>query len=331
MIKENLFILRSPIQIINAIEAIEKFDLKNNILVLIFNSLDKNTNQINKLVKLYRWKKIIKLENKSRSKLFRYVKLVNELKKSKYNYLFFGNLGTIQKVLIANLKVDNIYLLDDGTSTITYYNNFIKKSKVNKYNFRELRFLFFGLKFKIKSEINLFTYFDLEVKSNIKIVKNELTLLNNKDMLNFKHSNEIYFIGQPLDDVEVLSIDNYIKVLVAISKKFNRKIIYIPHRAESNELKDAISKIDEQLIMVLNVNMPVELYFIENKIYPNKVISFFSTALNTMKAIYNKVDINVVKIPYKEVNNKKYYKEFLEDYYSKVEENNFIKFYNLGL
>ena len=128
MKKNNLFILRSPLQIINAIEAIEQFKLKNNILVLIFNSLDTNTRQINELVSLHKWEQIIRLEDRSKSKLFRYVKLVKELKKYSFNYLYFGNLGTIQKILIANLKQDNVYLLDDGTSTIMYYNN-IKISK----------------------------------------------------------------------------------------------------------------------------------------------------------------------------------------------------------
>lgn len=45
----NLFIARSPLQIINALEAIEYFNLNNNILVIVYNYIENNNNQMNTL------------------------------------------------------------------------------------------------------------------------------------------------------------------------------------------------------------------------------------------------------------------------------------------
>lgn len=331
MKKNNLFILRSPLQIINAIEAIEQFNLKNNILVLIFNSLDTNTKQIDQLVSLHKWEQIIRLEDRGRSKLFKYVKLVNSLKKQSFKYMFFGNLGTIQKILLANLKKEFVYMLDDGTSTIMYYDKYIKVSRVNKYNLRELRFLIFGLKIKVKDKINFFTYFNLEQINGIKVIKNNFEKLKSRSIKREETSKEIYFIGQPLDDVNVLSIDDYVSVLNGISRLYDKKITYIPHRSESIELKKSIENIDENIIEIIKLDTPVELYFLEKNIYPSIVISFFSTALSTLKIIFDNVDIKVIEIPFEKIDNKDYYYDFLENYYRGINDSKIITFKELNL
>jgi hypothetical protein len=46
----NLFVITTPFQLLGALEAIEKFNLKKNLLVIIDNNLENNSNQITYLL-----------------------------------------------------------------------------------------------------------------------------------------------------------------------------------------------------------------------------------------------------------------------------------------
>lgn len=327
----NIFVLRSPLQIINSLELINYFSLKNNYLIIIYNSLDTNTKQIKKLISMHEWSEIIELEDNGSSKYFRYVKLVKSLKNIQFNNFVFGNFGSVQKLMIANLKKKKTFYIDDGTSTISIYNKYIEKEKYNKYNFREIRFLLSGLKIKIIDKIYLFTYFNLKPKFENQIIQNELKYFKNKYLKYHKKCKAIYFAGQPLDDVDVLSVKEYRKVIIALSEKFNQPIVYLSHRAESEELKEEISLIDSTFIKIIESEMPLELYFLENEIYPSTFLSFFSTSLSTIKIIYEDVSVFAIEIPEEKVSNKSYYNNLLKDYYHNIKSDDKITFKELGI
>ncbi|HUH42318.1 MAG TPA: hypothetical protein VLZ29_04310 [Sulfurimonas sp.] len=292
----NLFILRSPLQIINAMEAIEHFQLENNILVLIYNRMKSNTEQMNLVLDTQKFTNIIHIHEKLKTKYFEYVKLIRKLKKENYNYLFVGELGISYKTIIANTKKEKVFLLDDGTATINYYNKFIQYNKYNKYNFREIRFLFSGLNIKVRDKINLFTYFDLVPLHGIDVVKNNLSYLNSNILNNFKKDETIlYFIGQPIEGT--IAFDIYQNSINYLIKKFNKKIIYVPHRSENKEQQDKLLlSIDAEMFEIINPNMPLELYFLKNNIYPLHIVSFFSTALVTLTILFKECKSNSIRI-----------------------------------
>lgn len=78
---KNLFIVRSPLQIINAIEAVHNFNLTDNTLVLIHNRSITNTEQMKDLLNLIKWEEIIHVEESYGSKFFKYISLIKQLKK----------------------------------------------------------------------------------------------------------------------------------------------------------------------------------------------------------------------------------------------------------
>ncbi len=308
----NLFIVGTPLQLLNAIEAVEHFKSGNNILVIVHRSLKANRTQIDKIRSLYKWKEIIDIEYSKNSSILKYVDLVKYLKKDTYKYVFIPKLEVVPKLVIANIKKEKVFLLDDGVMTVSIYENNIKTSKLNKYNFKEIRFLFFGLKIKIKDKINLFTYFDLKPVNGMEIVKNELRFLKKTYLegADIDDSN-IYFLGHPSS--KYIDDDNYIESLHKLIDNANKKIIYIPHRGESKEMKDVLSSIDNPLFSIMDINMPIELYFLENKIYPSQVISYYSTALITLNIIYKDCEISFIPISLdKDINNalKNVYKIF---------------------
>ena len=245
---------------------------------------------------LYQWDEIIDIEYSKSSSIFKYINVLKYLKKYRYKYIFISKLEVVPKIVIPNVEKEKVFLLDDGVMTISIYENNIKTNKINKYDFKELRFLFFGLNVKIKDKINLFTYFDLEPVSGMKITKNELNFLKDIYFKDAKKEDEtIYFLGHPSS--KYIDDDSYLNSLVELTKRFNKKIVYIPHRGENKEAKDILlSMMDTGLFSIKDINMPVELYFLENKIYPSQVISYYSTALITLKIIYKECDISFIPI-----------------------------------
>ncbi|MCT7502092.1 alpha-2,8-polysialyltransferase family protein [Aliarcobacter cryaerophilus] len=293
--KKNLFIVGSPLQVINALEAIEHFGLKNIVFVVIYNGLSNNILQTENYLKKVNCEEIIKIQPASKSKFFRYVKLIRYLKKYRYANIFTGEFGSVFRVILSNLKKDKVFLIDDGVVTIRDYINFVKPNKLNTYSYRELRFLLVGLKIFLKGTINFFTYFKLEPIEGIDIVKNNLTFLK-KDFIsnNIDYSDTVFFLGQPLDMFK--DSDEFIYALKEVSYKFfNKKIIYFPHRAEREYQLELVRKTIPSIEIQI-INQPIEYYFINNGICPKFVISYVSTALFTTKLLFNDCEVKYIKI-----------------------------------
>jgi len=293
---KNLFIIGTPLQLLNAIEAIKYFQLDECILVIVHRSLKANKVQIEDLKNMYKFEETIDIEYSKNSSMMKYVNLVKYLKKYRYSYIFFPKLETVPKLVLPNVKKEKVFLLDDGVLTVEIYDKFIKKNKLNKYNLKEIRFLLFGLKIKIKDKINFFTYFDLEPLDGVEIIKNKLSFIK-ETYLNksTKDDSLIYFIGHPPS--KAVDNDTYMNSILTLVKKFNKKIIYIPHRGETEEGIKQISSLTTDILNVLNVNMPIELYFLKNKIYPTHIISYYSTALTTLNILYPESKVSYVHIP----------------------------------
>lgn len=324
---KNLFIVGTPLQLINAIEAINHFKLENNILVIVHRSLEANRNQIDEIRNLYKWEKIIDIEYSKHSSLLRYVQLVKYLKKYIYKYIFFPKLEVVPKIVIANVKKEKVFLLDDGGLTVTIYEKFIKTNKLNKYDLKELRFLLFGLKIKIRDKINLFTYFDLEPVNGIEVIKNNLTYLKNKVKDAKRDDDVIYFLGQPISTL--INDASYRNSLKNIIEKYNKKVIYIPHRGETRDKIDYLSALDNSMFSIQDIGMPVELFFLNNNLYPHHVISYYSTALTTLALIFEDSIINYIKIP-ENSSNKVAFEKSLRKYYKLLDKDKVLTPQDLG-
>jgi hypothetical protein len=95
--------------------------------------------------------------------------------------------------------------------------------------------------------------------------------------------------------------------LKKLMKKYNKKIVYILHRNEKIEKFN-----DMQNIVIKKLDYPIELYGINEKEIPLRIISFFSTALYTMKLIYKETEVLYIYHSFK--NNKLY--ETIEEIYN---------------
>ncbi|QOP40829.1 polysialyltransferase family glycosyltransferase [Sulfurimonas marina] len=309
MKKHSLSIVASPLQLLNAMEAVNSFSTNENILLLMYNSSLNKTDFQQKINLLNKeeWDKIIyydlaKIRKKKR--FFEQVKLIKELKKDKYDYLFVGDLGTIQQALMANLTTKNIYLIDDGTLTLSTYDVLKDKNFFHKFSFSKklklLRYLLANLKFRIKQDINFFTIYNLEPLPHISIKKHDFSHLKNAKLKLCEQSNDIYILGQKLVEVGFIEKEKYLEYLEKIIKRllieYTGNIIYIPHRAEI--ITDDYKELENERFSIKNdiSEGPIEIFLLKNGIYPSVIVSFFSSALFNLKKIFHESTVLAVKI-----------------------------------
>lgn len=295
----NLLIATSPMQVVNGIEAIKHFSLTETILVLTFkrgSKHQKNNDQLEEIAKLHNWKQVIRMNSSPKtSKFMENLGLITKLKKMHFNYVFVGYLTKTNRVILSNLNSNNLYLIDDGTATINVYKNTLLKNKINKFAFKNLKFLLCGLRINIKKQINLFTSFNLKQEDEREIITNnyshcKLMLANTAN-----YEDIAIFLGQPLIDKNEINSSDYIHYIKEIITRQDSKLRYIPHRSEkvNSELKQLVSEKFE----IVEIDLPIELYFIRNNFLPKKVIGFCTSATFTLDKIFPDSTLEHIVIP----------------------------------
>lgn len=326
--KKNLFIINSPLQLINAIEAIHFFKLKNIIFVMIYNRSKNNIIQLEEQIKKVDYEEIIKIYPSSNNRFFGYVNLIKQLRKYQYDKVFTGELEDSNfRILIANLKKEKLFLLDEGTSTVVDYETKIKQNKLNKYGYKEFRFLVFGFSLKLKDTINFFTYYDFTPLKGGEVIINKLEYMRKDFKQNsVDYGDSLFFLGQPkfiFSDKREFEI-----ILKSVIQQYkDKKIFYIPHREEINIL-ETIKDIDERF-KILEINQPIEQYFLNKGIYPKHIISYSSTALFTTKMLFKDCLVEYIKIKKPNINLN--IMKYLDIVYKYFEKNGILEFkYNKG-
>ena len=317
---KNLFIVASPLQFINCIEAKNKFNTKENILILMYNSVENELDKNQKLSLLNKsdWDEVIyydqgKIPKKKR--FFEQVKLIKKLKMFKYDYIFSGEDGIFNRVLFANLNHKELFLVDDGTATIFtyqkeldgYFNSLSFSSKLRYY-----RYLLLGLKFEKDLKINFFTVYNLNNTKNISVVQNSYEFLKQK-INRFEIKDTIYFLGQAVVEASWITLEKYIDYIkrYKLANK-DKKIVYIPHRSE--KITKEYKALEDKDFIIQPSKGAIEILFIEKQIYPKKIVSFISSALFNLDKIFPKSKIESILIDYEELqpHPKKIFKECYE-------------------
>jgi hypothetical protein len=319
--ERNLFIISTLFQLLSAIEAQKSFKTKNNILVLLYyGNHNKDQMQIEKFLSYFEYSKLIILDKgNSKSYINANIRLINELKKETYDFLFAGFFSANFRRFIVNLTYKELFLIDDGVYTIFIHNELYnhnaigykkyilpfsekqRKSKIKKIKFMLYHWfrIFYlnlhGLKNDMKNkDINFFTIFDLTKYKNEKIIIHNFDYIKNIfNLLSHEvNDNTIYFLGQPLQRSLGIKDEQYIKYLRILFdryKKDNKKITYIPHRAEKNTIYEIVKEMDVNL---LQIEEAFEIYCLKYNIIPYKVASFHSTALFSVKKLFNNTKID---------------------------------------
>ena len=265
-----IVLIESPLQLLNSLEALGFFSIRKAKVIIRLNSNNNNNSQIKKVLYLLQGHDVTLIKISSEQKKINdYVKSL----KICLNFIFFSFLD--YKCFIGNYesKIFNLFkkfipkkkiiLLDDGTKTLAIQSKFTEK---HFYSF--------------------FTCFDLKVKKNQTIFKNDYNLIRNLKFNNKKSIPLSCFLGSPLSEKNIMDEQAYINILKRYLEKYslNRKLIYLPHRFE-NEIK--LKRVSDLGYTVMRTKYPVELLPIMKNLNIKHVTSFYSTALILMPKIYN--------------------------------------------
>lgn len=300
----NLFIVRSPLQLMNAIEAKEHFSTKNNILLIMHdstveNSTSANSAQMQSVSQLSEFDEKIEFYylNKSKfSKFSSHAKLIKKLQQKNYKHIFTGDYGTINQLIIANLEATDVYLLDDGILTLATHANRLHPNHKQSWGqkVKLLRYKLFDLNTKQNNPINLFTNYSITPHGSEHIISNNYNYFKKTYIEKAVKDEHLYILGQPLAQVKIMTDVAYINYLKKIIDHYKKEIIYIPHRSEivSDQLKALAS---DRFTLQKNEG-PIEIVFLSRNIYPAHVVSFISSALFNLEKIFEATKIDAIKI-----------------------------------
>ncbi|WP_457564273.1 polysialyltransferase family glycosyltransferase [Caminibacter sp.] len=260
---KNLIFVESPLQLINAFEAVENFDLKDYIIYIRLSGKYKNDLQLKKLAGFLKLDNVKYFNINSSNKIAGIMQFLLFNMKNSIKYadkLFIGNFESkILKMIMKKIDYKELILLDDGAKTIFLHSSFKEKP------------------------YDLFTMYDLKPYKGQKIYKNTLQKIKNLLTSLEIDDDTIMFIGSKLSEENIMEEKKYIEVLQKLSEKY-KNIIYVPHREESESKLKKIAEIKN--IEIKPLDYPVEFYGFYEKTIPYKAVSFYSTALITLKKLY---------------------------------------------
>jgi len=297
---KSLLFIESPLQLLNAYEAVKKYSIIEYEIIVRLSKVVQNDEQIKYVIDKLNIQNIkyITIGIKNRNFLdylqlfyYKYIyKVSNDIDK-----IFIGNYDSgFLNLIMKKTEKEKIILLDDGAKTIDIQKKF---TDIKNYN--------------------LFTMYDFQAYKNQEIVKNDFTRLQTNLQQLKINQEQILFLGLKLSEIGIVTQEYYIEQIIRIASFYkDKKLVYISHRGETKIKLNKLKTIKN--LEIIQLNYPVELYGLYNDDIPYKVASFYSTALLTMKNIYNlKVEsfmFDYQDSEYKEIieNVYDYYKDYLE-------------------
>lgn len=299
----NVFLITSPFQYICANEARLAYKLKNNILLYVEQVSEAGIEQMEKIFDATAWQHIIRIPRSNRT--FHVPSAIKKLKKllgqkTIDNFIFSEYHGWRTNLFLANLTSEHYIYIDDGTTTLLEYDDFIVPNTpyTRKRTIQDSLLRLQGLtppqQRTQNDKLELFSIFDFE-EDNIVFRKNNLDGL--KELI---HSTNVYentapigVIGQAcVGEKRGISIETYIEELSAIADNEPKGIVYFPHRTESEAVKNKVMKIDNLIYHHPSLPIEMEIALSGQKLSGIKGVT--SNALYTVSLIYKDLPIGVI-------------------------------------
>lgn len=307
-----VFLIKSPLQYLNSLEALRHFGVKAEKSVLVLMADRKSRSQLSHLIERshagwgdVQWLETAPLRMRPRflskksstgssfwrNDLFGIIKLrflalgCHDLK-----YVFIGDAGNpLMRHFGSCAGAEEMVLLDDGVATLKYarwrlsgtWGEGVRSSKKVKVFFKSL---FLGLRDRLPDRLTFFSVYSFDVRDGDRLVENNFTSL--RDHLSAKESNsEVYFLGSPLVEAGTLTEDEFFWHLKKVADYFKgRTLRYVSHRRESPA---RLLKIKETFGWdTIQFDLPIEYQLAKVGPRPQEIASFFSSALENCKKIF---------------------------------------------
>ena len=296
-----LFVIDTPMQVANLLEAISVFDIAHyDIITCDVSKADGYAQLQRQLQRLSpgRLINVPRVEGDIAARVKAYAQHLPWLKAQNYKKVFFSNIRQHwQRDIVCSLDNPSPILMDDGNSAVMLYELRFKKGiffdfpedpdikRLEVAN--EVRDLF-GVSTRQPDHLTLFTIFKLEPLPWLDIVANPMALMRceHADI----NSEQVLIMGTGAVALNYISLAHYIELLRKIASHYEgRKCIYQPHRITSKAVLNDIQKATG--FEVIRLDCPVENWLHEHSCPPGTLVSFFSAALSTCSLCFPKIDV----------------------------------------
>ncbi len=230
--------------------------------------------------------------------------------------LFTNYNSWLQNFLVRKSAAKKRILMSDGTAIF----DIVEYRKKNK------NIPFKGNKIFIKHILRLKPIQNLHFYSQVQL---KPATGDSLEVFNFRASNtenikqkKIYFVGSPLVELEYISSEKNLLMLQSLRDKFSQhKIYYFAHRRESDENLQKYGFIDE----IVRDTIPFEERLILEEELPGLIVSYLSSVLINLPAVYPKINFFYIPIDFKDITNNNFVPKYvhLKSNFEKIGSKNF--------
>ncbi|MFP3873203.1 MAG: polysialyltransferase family glycosyltransferase [Thiohalophilus sp.] len=313
----NIFLVKSPLQLLNAIEAKHYFKLDDKECCLLIMGDRKSYSQTMRLViDSQQWSNVVLLSRVGllagdpwsgcdgfddidqlrktllRSSFFS-IQRLNRLARAikDVQYIFVGdNNNPLMRHFVNSLDHQYTVLLDDGTATLGVARQRMegkvtrKPNRISKRVRLALKRIFQRLNDRQPESVVFFTAYNVPVRDNDRVITNDFTYLRSRALCS-KVTDTVYFLGSPLSEAGFMTEDSYLDYIKRVRKYYaERNILYISHRRESQEKLGKIK--DNYGLDIACFEFPVEYQLALAGPRPVELASFISSAVDNCRLIF---------------------------------------------
>ncbi|MBS4069009.1 MAG: hypothetical protein KGZ62_10430 [Sulfurimonas sp.] len=306
----NLFVVNTPLQLINAVEAKRHFDIRDEDSLLIVIYLEQRIMQMRESVEESEWAEVIWLESDEQAlhrknvtactKIFNWIsgcltfrKQVSGIQERwrKFSRVFLGNFLMTSQLHLANCSPFNdLILLDDGNATFEVAklrNEFKSPLAIHRTIWGKVNYLIKQYIFKYRlnriATVTFFTIYDLKVSEQDRIENNTFRYLRTSVSMK-THNAEIWFIGAPLVEQSIVSLSDFCSLIDKVVEYYKgRKILYILHPAEN--IMATKNYLEHLGVETIKFSLPLEMVFLKKQEMPALLATFYSSAIYNLRLI----------------------------------------------
>jgi hypothetical protein len=308
-----VFLIKSPLQLLNAMEARHHFALAGEECLLLNLADRKSRSQIEAMIRhsgawpcvccvsdlplFYGGTLLAPLQTgllcsllRSRILAFRRLSRLAQCL-GEVERIFIGDYRELpMRHLVNILPHRETVLLDDGTATLT-----IAESRLQGFDQGRplsslkqlkccLKRMLLGMRSQELEALTFFSVYHFRTRLSDRLVANNYGCLQQK-MANGAGAGEVYFLGSPLIEADILGKAEHLAHLAAVRDHFaGDRLVYIAHRRES---RGWLQQVEGELgIEVRHFEFPIEYQIAMVGPKPRVLASFLSSALGNCQLIF---------------------------------------------
>jgi len=283
---KGFFIVRTPFQLFNAIEAQKRFEICTESYLLCIYKKEIDRILMEKIASRGQWKEIKWFQLTSFNRAFFPLLLNRFLKRMRdAEYCFFGLITPLITHCINTANAKQPILLDDGNEVLLIAQKILSFTSTENSLLNQIRGR--HIDYRYLQKIKIFTFFDLSrLQLNNQIILNDYRMFK-QETSTLPTAEEIFFIGSNLIGTYISphSFENELEKVIRYFMPLT--VTYILHRYEDEHYFKALSaKLNFKTVKFDTI---LEVALLEYAKKPLTIATFRSTALETLGYLYDPI------------------------------------------